>query len=96
MLNFHAGVPQGLILGPAQWNIFYKGILKFNFLTSVEVVGYTDDLAIIAWALTTDEVETAITTALGQIQGWMDSNGLGLVPQKTELVLLSGRREQDT
>lgn len=73
----------------------YDEVLKLNFPNRVEVVGYADDLAVIATALMTNAVEVAMTTALRSIQEWMVSNGLGLTSQKTEAVLLSSRWNQD-
>jgi hypothetical protein len=43
-------VPQGSILGPTLWNLYYDGVLRLQMPEGVQVIGYADDLAVIASA----------------------------------------------
>lgn len=50
------------------YNVFNNGALRLNFPIGVEVMGYANDLAVIATTLTMDAVEIDMTTALRSIQ----------------------------
>ncbi|KAH8273754.1 hypothetical protein KR018_011937, partial [Drosophila ironensis] len=42
------GVPQGLVLGPTLWNLMYDWILRITLPPGVKIVGFADDIAIVA------------------------------------------------
>ncbi|CAB0042210.1 unnamed protein product [Trichogramma brassicae] len=45
-----AGVPQGSVLGPILWNVMYDAVLRLNFGGNVKIVGFADDIALVAVA----------------------------------------------
>ena len=45
-------VPQGFVLIPLLWNVFYDAVFGVEMPDGVTLVGYTDDLAVVAVAKT--------------------------------------------
>ena len=50
-----AGVPQGSILGPTLWNVMYDGVLRIPLSDEAKVIGYADDLVVLAPGRTPEE-----------------------------------------
>lgn len=89
-----AGIPQGSVIGPLLWNVFYDPVLKLEYPKDVEAVGFADDLAVIIQAENTYDLISKSNRALILIDGWMKSKGLELAAEKTELLVLSGKRDR--
>ncbi|KAL1454469.1 hypothetical protein WDU94_010715 [Cyamophila willieti] len=87
-----AGVPQGSVASPTLWNLLYDGVLELELPRGVSLVAYADDLAVVTVARTAPELEESANRALGCISNWMTSHGLALAPEKSEAVLLIGRK----
>lgn len=83
------GVPQGSVLGPTLWNVFYDGILRLPVPEGVKLVAFADDVAVIAVAHNAELVERLVNPVLIQIVEWMTENGLQLAPDKSECVVLT-------
>lgn len=83
------GVPQGSILGPAMWNAFYDGLLEIQMPSGAQLVAFTDDVAVVGMARTSERMSAIINPATEAIGNWMRFNGLRLVPEKTEAVVLT-------
>jgi len=90
-LRVTCGVPQGSVLGPALWNIFYDDLLRQEVPEGVELVGFADDLAVVVSAHNADLLERAGNPALEMVARWMGENGLAVAPQKCEAVVLTGK-----
>jgi hypothetical protein len=86
------GVPQGSVFGPVLWNIMYDGVLRLKVPVGVKLVTFADDLAIVGTARTEESLADCVDRALSMVAEWMKRTGLRLATQKTEAVLLVGRR----
>ena len=92
-MNLTCGVPQGSVLGPLLWNIFYDGVLSLGMPEGITIIGYADDLALVAVGRDAKELTTRIDTAMIRLTDWLEEKKLSIAPEKTEVVLLSGRRK---
>ena len=86
------GVPQGSVLGPLLWNIFYDKVLRMEVSDEVKLIGYADDLAVIVIEKNEEDLRERTKEALRLVGVWMRDNGYSLAPIKSEAVLLEGRR----
>ncbi|XP_061502363.1 uncharacterized protein LOC133391529 [Anopheles gambiae] len=87
-----AGVPQGSILGPTQWNIIYDGVLRVELPEGASVIGYADDIVVMARGCTPEEVALVAEQAVDAIAAWMEDHHLQLAPENTEGVMISSLR----
>lgn len=88
-----AGVPQGSILGPTLWIILYNSILTLTFPEGVFLVAYADDLSILILGKNEEEIETKAREVITLISGWMREKQLKIAPEKSELIVLSGKKK---
>jgi len=86
------GVPQGSVLGPTLWNLFYDDVLRLPVRDGIKLVAFADDIAIVATAHNAELMEQLVNPTLDDIVEWMTENGLQLAPDKSECVVLTKKR----
>uniref|UniRef100_A0ABD2XP53 Reverse transcriptase domain-containing protein n=1 Tax=Trichogramma kaykai TaxID=54128 RepID=A0ABD2XP53_9HYME len=91
-----AGVPQRSVLGPILWNVMYDTILRLRLDEGVRVVGFADDIAVVAVAGTTYEVEDLLSCAIARVREALWGLGLETADHKTEALLISRKRRLET
>lgn len=94
-LEVWAGIPQGSILGPTLWNLYYDPVLQLEVPEGVELIGFADDLALVACAEDARELMHRVDWALDMIGECMRKYKLRLAPHKSEAVVLKGPRKRD-
>lgn len=79
--------------GPTLWNLLYDGVFDIEVTERSTIIGYADDLALIV--STNDEytLMTNVNKNLDRIVDWMRAHKLHLALQKTEAIILKGRRK---
>lgn len=93
VMNITCGVPQGSVIGPTLWNVYYDGVFRIPMPLGVQLVGYADDLGVVLTARNAAAIEKAAEDSISSIMKWMEAKQLKLAPQKTEAVLLVGGRK---
>lgn len=91
--NLSSGVPQGSVLGPTLWNILYDELLNLWLPVGVKYLAFADDVAIIARAKDTWELERLLGMAAERTSQWLRTANLQLALQKSEAVVFSRKRQ---
>jgi len=84
------GVPQGSVLGPSLWNIFYDD-LQLPVREGARIIAFADDVVVVVVAHNAKLIEQIANPTLEDIGRWMESNGLRLAPEKSECVILTNK-----
>lgn len=90
-----AGVPQGSILGPTLWNLVYDSLLSLRVPPGIRLVGYADDVAIVALDRDLERIRIKTQDTLKLLGTWFRKHHMQLAQEKTEMVLLTGRRVKE-
>ena len=85
--------PAGLRLGPFTLEHLLRRGVRSGGVRGATLIGYADDLALVTVARSGTELIHKINTALIEITEWLKRKDLTIAPEKTEVVLLSGRRK---
>ncbi|KAI4484960.1 hypothetical protein M0802_012917 [Mischocyttarus mexicanus] len=89
------GCPQGSVLGPLLWTIIYDGFLKLETGEGTSKIGYADDGLILVEGKSRKEIERRCERAMEVVGDWMEDNKLELSKEKTVLMLLKGRMNDE-
>jgi len=84
LLESNFGVPQGSILGPILFLIFFNDITK---CTSLFMLLFCDDTTILASGSNLPELVTQVNSELCKISQWFRANGMSLHPLKTKFTI---------
>jgi len=91
-INVTSGVPQGSVIGPDLWNLFYDDLLRQPRPDGIEIIAFADDIAIVGSGVNTDALEASINFTLGMVGEWMRSNGLNISVSKTVAMMMTSKR----
>ena len=86
------GVPQGSVLGPILFSLFYNDLPDIDDLKEGEIYMYADDTTLYAIAPNQDLVAIILNRILGKLYKWCRENRLTPHPDKREFMLMSRRK----
>ncbi|KMQ87436.1 reverse transcriptase [Lasius niger] len=87
------GTPQGGVLSPLLWLLVVNDILLKLEEHKIQVVAYADDVVIMCSGQFTSIISERVGLGLKLLHEWTKGCGLGVNPDKTELVLFTRKKK---
>lgn len=76
--------------------MLYDDLLRLKLPTEVELIGFADDVALVATASVPFLLEERLEVALQDVMCWMEVTGLELAMDKTEVIMLTNRNKHNS
>lgn len=83
------GTPQGGVISPLLWLLVINKVLRELDSERLHVVAYADDLLLLSSGHCMTTISSRLQKSLKMVNKWANDCGLGVNPDKTELVLFT-------
>jgi hypothetical protein len=71
----------------------YNGVLEPPLPPGCRIIGYADDLAVVVTVRKETLLQTRMNACLSKVSAWLKESGLELAPEKSEAILLNGKKK---
>ena len=71
-------------------------LLRLQLPAGVDIIGFADDIAVVVTEKHLEDVTLIANEAIAIIRRWLSSVGLQLADHKTEVVLITSRKQRET
>ena len=88
------GCPQGGVLSPLLWSLVVDGLLVELNSIGIYTQAYADDVVVLCPGPVVRDLRGPMNRALSVIDRWCRDEGLGVNPDKVELVLFTRKRKR--
>lgn len=87
--SINCGNPHSSVLVPVLWNLFYDDLPRLHLAAGPILIGFADDITLVAVTHTTDLLEELVNPDLQAVNVWMSQRGLQLAHHTTKAVMLT-------
>mgnify|MGYP005984212979 FL=1 len=94
-MDTRAGAPQGSVLGPLLWIVFYNDLLRLK-IPGMTQVGFANDVVLIVTAETQNTVKYISNEALDMVVRYMEIRKVELGFAKTKALILYDPRKRNS
>jgi len=83
------------VLEPALWNVFYDDLLRLPMPEGINLIGFADDIVIVATAAIPIQLKEALEEAYALVNNWISTHRLQIAAEKTEALFFTSKRKHN-
>ena len=92
-VNCQCGVPQGSVLGPVLFSLYTRKVPQLMLASKVNCQLFADDIMLDCSHADVSHINQQLSDAVSALAAWLASRGLILNESKTQVLAISGTRE---
>ena len=85
----------GSLLGATLWDSMYNSVLRLSFALGSQIFGFAADVALVVMGKNLVVLERTCNAAINVVKSWIASVGLKIAEHKTDVLLVSRRKNME-